>query len=141
MDIVINYWAVLVSGVVSMVIGSIWYGPLFGKKFIKESGMESWSAEKREAMKKSMYMTYLWQFIASLVMFYVLAHMMALSQYFYNYSGIKTGLTTALCVWIGFVVPIQLGEALWGGKMSLFWLGMGNMLVTLLVAGAIIGAW
>lgn len=137
----VNYLAVLVSAVASMVIGSIWYGPLFGKKFIALMGMDKMSPEQQAEMKKGMTMTYVWQFIASLVMFYVLAHVMGLSQSFYNYSPVQTGLTTAFWVWLGFVVPIKLGDALWGGKMALFWLGIGNMLLTLLAAGAIIGAW
>ena len=31
MQISINWWAVLVAGVVYMVVGMVWYGPLFGK--------------------------------------------------------------------------------------------------------------
>jgi hypothetical protein len=46
-----------------------------------------------------------------------------------------------LWTWLGFVVPIKLGDALWGGKMTMFWLGIGNMLLTLLAGAAIIGAW
>ncbi len=36
----INYWAVLVAAVVSMVIGALWYSPvLFGKLWMKYSGL------------------------------------------------------------------------------------------------------
>ncbi len=132
----VNFLAVLVSAIASMVIGSIWYGPLFGKQFMRVSGMDQWSPEKRAEMKKSMGMTYLVQFIASLVTFYILARFMDdLGQ-----MSVSGGLTVALLAWIGFVVPIKLGDALWGGKMPMFWLGIGNMLITLLAAGAIIGA-
>ena len=55
--------------------------------------------------------------------------------------SVAGGLSVAFWVWLGFVVPLKLGDALWGGKMTLFWLGIGNMLLTLLAAGAIIGAW
>ncbi len=137
----INYWAVVVSAIASMVVGSIWYGPLFGKKYMQLMGFNSLSPEQQAEMKKGMAMTYVWQFVASLVMFYVLAHIMGLSQNFYHYSAVQTGLTTAFWTWLGFVVPLKLGDALWGGKMALFWLGVGNMLITLLVGGAIIGAW
>ncbi|HEY4502934.1 MAG TPA: DUF1761 domain-containing protein [Candidatus Paceibacterota bacterium] len=142
MDISINFWAVLVSAVASMVMGSIWYGPLFGKKFMKEKGMDTWSTEKQAEMKKSITMTYIWQFIASLVMFYVLAHFIRLGMVYYpDVSALKAGIHTGLWVWVGFALPLALGEAIWGGKMTLFWINVGNMLVTLLVAGAIIGAW
>jgi hypothetical protein len=137
MDVVINYWAVFASAIASLVIGGIWYGPLFGKKFIHEMGMDSMSPEEQAKMKSKMIPSYIVQFIASLVMFFVFAWYIELS----GHTGILGGITNAFWVWIGFIVPLKLGDAIWGGKMSLFWLGIGNMLVTLLVVGAIIGGW
>ena len=131
----VNVWAVLVSAIASMVIGSIWYGPLFGKKFIEASGMGAWSPEKQAEEKKKMGILYFGQFVASLLMFYVLAWLMgALGA-----SSAMNGIQVAFWVWLGFIVPIKYGEQLWGGKMVLFWIGMSNSLVTLLAAGAIIG--
>ena len=120
-----------------MVVGSIWYGPLFGKKFIHEMGMDAWPAEKRDAMKKKMIPSYIGQFIASLVMFYVLAGLVET----FGHTTLGGGMLTAFIMWIGFAVPIKLGDAIWGGKDLLFWLSIGNLLVTLLVAGAILGGW
>lgn len=34
----INYLAVIAAGVASMVVGSLWYGPLFGRKWVALSG-------------------------------------------------------------------------------------------------------
>lgn len=133
----VNYLAVFAAAVASMVVGSIWYGPLFGKKFMVEIGMDKWTPERQAAEKKKMGMTYALQFVASLVMFYVLA---GLIVGFAQTTALK-GAMTGFIMWLGFVVPVKLGDAIWGGKMSLFWLGAGNMLVTLLVAGAIIGVW
>lgn len=133
----VNYWAVLVSAIASMVIGSIWYGPLFGKLFMREMGMDQWSKEKQDKMKKSMGLSYFAQFIASLVMFYVVSGMVV----GFGKTTVGGGVLTGFIVWIGFVVPIKLGDAIWGGKKTLFWLGIGNMLVTLLAVGAIIGTW
>ncbi len=133
----VNYWAVLVSAIASMIIGSIWYGPLFGKMFMQEMGMDKWSKEKQDAMKKSMGLSYVAQFIASLVMFYFIAGMIE----GFGHTTLTGGMLVGALAWIGFVVPIKLGDAIWGGKKTLFWLGIGNMLVTLLAAGAIIGVW
>ena len=47
----------------------------------------------------------------------------------------------AFTVWLGFVMPLVLGELLWGGSKTMFWLKTGNMFITLMVAGAILGAW
>ena len=132
-----SYLAILASAVASMVIGSIWYGPLFGKAFQQAMGMDEWSPEKQAEEKKKMGKLYAMQLIASLVMFYVLA------MFVDRLGGMSAGggIVVALWAWIGFVVPVQLGSAIWGGSMKLFTISAGNMLVTLLAAGAIIGAW
>ncbi len=133
----VNCWAVLAAAVASMVIGSIWYGPLFGKKFIAASGMDKWAPEKQAAMKKKMWMSYAGQFAASLVMFYVLAGIIV----GFAQIGWAKGAMSGLIMWAGFVLPIKIGDVAWGGNKTLFWLESLNMLVTLLAAGAIIGAW
>src|SRR3989338_2052753 len=136
-DVSVNFLAVLVSAIASMVVGSIWYGPLFGKKFMNAMGMDTWSPEKKESMKKGMMLTYLWQFIASLVMFYVFAWLLGA-------LGAKSpmdGIQAAFWLWLGFIVPTKFGEQLLGGKMGLFWIGISGSLVTMLAAGLIIGAW
>ncbi len=132
----VNFWAVLVSAIVSMVIGSLWYGPFFGKAFIRAKGMDKKSPEEQAAMKKGMMWSYVGQFIASLVMFYIFAWLMSAL----GMMSVMGGIQTAFWVWLGFIVPLKFGEELWGGKMTLFWLGVSHMLLTLLAAGAIIGA-
>ena len=137
MDLQINFWAVLVSAVSAIVIGSVWYGPLFGKKFMALMGFEKLSADEQAAMKKGMAKTYALQFLSSVLMLGVLAWLLpALGA-----ASAVGGMKAAFWVWLGFVMPVQLGQQLWGGKMGLFWLGAGNMLLTLLAAGAILGAW
>lgn len=133
----VNFLAVFASAIASMVVGSLWYGPLFGKKFMEAIGMDSWSPERKEAEKKKMGMTYAVQFVASLVMFYFLSVFMNESD-MVNLAG---GIAVGFWAWLGFVVPVKLGDAIWGGNMTLFWIGVSNMFVTLLVAGAIIGVW
>lgn len=131
-----NYLAIIGSAIASMVIGSVWYGPVFGKKFMRLMGMDQWSPERQAAEKKKMGKLYALQLVASLVMFYVLS--LFIDQT--GSTGISGGVTTALWTWLGFVVPVQLGNAIWGGNMQLFYLAAGNMFLTLLAAGAIIGA-
>jgi hypothetical protein len=138
MEIIVNLWAVLACAIASMVIGSIWYGPLFGKMFTREMGMDQWSPEKQAAMKKKMGIMYFGQFIASLVMFYILGTFIVWSA---PKVDVGFGMGVAFFMWLGFAVPLAFGNAIWGGKFKLFWLSIGNMLITFLVAGAIIGAW
>ncbi len=137
MHTIINYWAVLAAALASMIIGSMWYGPLFGKRFRNEMGMDKLSPEEQTKLKKTMARSYVLQFIGSLVMFFILA--------WYITTGVKPGLAgafgNAFALWIGFVVPLALGNTIWGGKWSLFWMNIGNMFITLMVAGFIIGVW
>ncbi|HEY5220678.1 MAG TPA: DUF1761 domain-containing protein [Candidatus Paceibacterota bacterium] len=133
----INYWAVLASAVASMIVGGLWYGPLFGKTFISAHGWDKRSKEEQNAMKKGMAWNYLWQFIASVVMFSVL-NIMIVST---GSLGIMGAIHIALLLWLGFVVTLAFGNTLWGGKMIFFWLSIGNMFLTLVIAGAIIGGW
>jgi hypothetical protein len=133
----INPLPVLAAAVASMIIGSIWYGPLFGKQFNAIMGFDKMSTQQQAEMKKGMAKMYFTQLVASLVMFYVLAMLM----YRLGEMTVQGGLMVAFWVWLGFVVPTKLGDAIWGGKMSLFWIGIGNMLATLLAVGAILGAW
>jgi len=133
----INYWAVFVCAVASMIVGSVWYGPLFGKFFMREQGLNKLSKEEQEKMKKKMPWSYLEQFVASVVMFTVLDAMIVAT----SAVGVQGGISVSLLLWFGFVVTLAFGNTLCGGKMTLFWLNIGDMFVSLLVAGAIIGAW
>lgn len=132
----VNILAIFFSVIAAIAIGSVWYGPLFGKLFMQEMGMDTWSPEKQRAMKKGMPVSYVLQVLASLAMFYVLA--VAMGRL--GYLTLAGGVMTALVVWAGFIIPVKLGDAIWGGNWKLFWIGIGNMFVTLIVAGAIIGA-
>ena len=135
MNIPLNLWSVVVAAVAGMVVGAIWYGPLFGKKYMSAVGMDSWPQEKRDAMRKSMVKSYVLQFLLSLVTYYVLAMNIV-------WSGLPAwpAMVFAFFIWLGFILPIKLGETLWGGSKTLAWLNIGSQLISLVVAGAIIGA-
>lgn len=137
MGVAINYWSVLVAAVSTMVVGSIWYGPLFGKAYISAMGWDSLSSEKKAEMKKGMGATYFYQFVVSLVAAWVLA-------LFLNKLGVTSSLgavKVAGAAWLGFILPIKIGDVLWGGKKQLLYLGAGNSLVTLVVMALILNFW
>lgn len=133
----LNWLAIVASVVASIVIGSVWYGPLFGKMFMAAMGMNDWTPEKQAKMKKMMPLSYLGQMLASLVMFFFLDGFIV----GFGKTTLTGGMWVAFTVWLGFVLPLTLGNLLWGGKKELFYLMSGNMLLTLLAAGAILGGW
>jgi hypothetical protein len=114
MNIEVNYIAVLLAGIVSMLIGFLWYSPiLFAKPWMKLRGYTQESLKKAQ---KEMGNLYALSFIVSLLTAFVLSHVMTLSQNFYQYPPLMTGLTTAFFMWIGFMFPVQVTSYIFGEK-------------------------
>ena len=78
--ITVNYWAIASGAVLSMVFGAIWYGPLFGKKWMELIGVNSADLEARKKMQKSAGPLYLVQFLMTIFQVLVLAHLIADTQ-------------------------------------------------------------
>ncbi len=136
-EVMINYLAVLISAIATMVIGALWYSPiLFGKIWIELSGVTQKKIE--EAKKKGMSKSYLFTFIGSLITAYVLAH-------FVDYLEATTasgGAQLAFWLWLGFIAPVNLGMVLWEGKpFKLFLLNTLHHLVSLIVIAIILSVW
>jgi hypothetical protein len=138
MMVQVNYLAVLLAAVVSMVIGFVWYSPiLFAKSWMKEMG---YKASEMKGMQKKMGPMYGLSFLASLLIAYVLTHVIAMGEYFFGATGIGMGLQGAFWSWLGFVMPVQLTDVLFGGKSwKLFFMNTGYQLVSLLGMGVVLG--
>mgnify|MGYP001608100183 FL=1 len=67
-----NYWAVLISSVFAIVLGAIWYGPLFGKKWLEVTGMDKVDMARRQEMMKNVWKLYITQFLLCLFQVLVL---------------------------------------------------------------------
>ena len=132
----INHLATIVAAIASIVIGFIWYGPLFGKSWVKAVGLTP--KQMKAGKKKGMAKGFIGMIIVSLVLAYVLS-------VFIDYAQAVTvgaGLLVGLLVWLGFMATIQIGVVLWEQKPpNLFIINTGFSLVELLVMSAIITAW
>ena len=128
----LNYIAIFVAAIFYMVIGYLYYSPLlFGNLYGKLNGA------KMSDMKMKGY-EYPVQFISALIQVYVLAHFLA-------YAGAISwigGMTGGFWAWLGFVATTSISGFLWERRsFPSYLLSNGYMLLVLLVAGAIIGAW
>lgn len=136
-EFAINYWAVLVAAVTSMVVGAVWYSPaVFGRTWMKLSSM---SPEKMEAAKKKgMARSYFIAFIGSLVMAYILAYFLVLGAAF----SVSESMALAFWLWLGFVVILKLGDVLWAGDpVTLFILNIAHYFVAIEVMAIILTVW
>ena len=132
----INYLAVLVATVAAIVLGFVWYGPLFGKTWMNLMDIDK--KKMGEAKKKGMAANYVIMIISTLVMSYILAH-------FVKYLGatdIAGALQTAIWIWLGFIATVQIGIVLWEGKpWKLYFLNTAYWLVNLAVMATILALW
>ncbi len=135
----INYYAVAVCAVLAMVLGWLWYGPLFGKQWMEICGMKGMDEAKRREMQKATMPLYLIQFVLVLFQAWVLAY------YIGGWTEVS-GLSNGLWVWAAFIMPTVAAASMWNGdagkvKWSRFLIQAGYQLLLFIAFGLILGAW
>lgn len=133
----INFWPVLVAAVVAFAIGALWYSPiLFGKEWMTLTKMSD--SDIASAKAKGMWKSYIVHFIATIVSFCVLAFIVASTAV----ASASDGAFLGFFAWLGFIAPIGISELLWERKpFKLILIDTLQVLLGLIVGGAIIGAW
>ena len=125
----INLLAVFVAWIVHIAMGLIWFRPeLFGNTWSTLTGKELKPAPN-------------WiipGFLGHLSMIIVLVVLIKLTQSANGLGGVLVG----LLAWIGFVVPMEIGELVWEKiPFKLFLIRIGNQFFGITVSGFILGAW
>ena len=135
MDVHVNYLAVVLAMVSSMIIGSIWYARgVFGNTWIKLAKIDL----KKD--KGSVFKPIAVTLVVSLITAYVLAHVTYVSNQFFHHSFFQDAVTTAFWLWLGLTAArFVTHDAFEGRPAKLTILNCAHELVTLLVMGLIIG--
>lgn len=125
----INLWAVLVAGIVHTVIGLVWFMPkLFGNSWVELTGKEMKPAGR-------------W-IPAGLIGHQVMAFVLALIINLANVTNVVGGVVVGILVCLGFMATLEIGELIWEKiPFKLFLIRVGNQLVGLASAGAILAIW
>ena len=132
----INFLAVLISAVIYMAIGFVWYSPLgFAKIWMAAVGKTE--AQMKESCKdgwKGMFVYFLGLFLLSTVL-----------AYFIDYAdaGSATeGIGVGAWAWLGFVATTSLGGVIFEKKpFRLYLINNGYALVGMVISGAILASW
>ncbi len=137
MDVQINLLAVFIAGLSSMVVGSIWYLPkVFGGEWSKLTKVDL----KKKVNNSDMAIMLGATFVISLITAYVLAYFSYISYSFFDETFLRSSLTTALLVWLGFnSVRFMTHDMFEGRRKKLTLINISNELVTILVMALIIG--
>ncbi|WP_372948290.1 DUF1761 domain-containing protein [Mariniphaga sp.] len=129
----INYLAVIVAALSSFIVGWIWYGPLFGKTWMKLHGF---TEEELKDSSMSMPVIMVVNYIATALA--ALAIAMFIGPEATAGFGIFAGLMIAI-FWIG---TSRLNDVLYEKKpWGLFFINVGYNTVIYVIMGAILGAW
>jgi hypothetical protein len=87
-----------------MGFGSLWFGPIFGKKYMELAGQSKLSPEEQAQMKKKMMPMYATSIILTIIMLYTLSRFIGESS---------NWLSTVLWILVGFRLTQLAGERLW----------------------------
>lgn len=135
----VNYFAIVVGAVFSMAIGAVWYGPLFGKKWLEIVGATAEDLEARKKMQAAAGPLYVVQFVLTLFQVLVLAHLIA------DTTRVG-GLERSLWIWAAFVIPTLAGAVMWTNeegrrKWARFLIQGGYQLTIFIVFGLLLQFW
>ncbi|QIM17179.1 DUF1761 domain-containing protein [Leucobacter insecticola] len=131
----INYWAVLLATLSTMLVGTVWYTPkVFGKTWMRLA--------KVDPSGKSAVGPILVTVIVSFISAWVLAGASWIAFEFYGGSFLVGTLLTGVILWAGFTASRFIThDAFEGRPAALTIMNIAHELVTVLVMAVIIGVW
>jgi hypothetical protein len=141
--IYLNGWAIAAAALSTIVIGFLWYGPLFGTAWLKEMGVSPDFKPDPALLKRSMCLM-----IAGAIL---TAVALACGIEICRPSTWQTGddaapavyaVSAALFAWVGFYVPMLLGGVAWENRSwKWFRINAGFHFASLLAMGMILAFW
>ena len=130
----INWLAIVVCVVVSMVSGSIWFNPkTFFPVWWKAIGRSENEQPGMQNMGMVWGLTVLSSFVQAVSLALIINVMGSLS--------LSSGAMAGFMLWLGFVATTGLTNKLFSGQLKAWVIEQGNHLVNFLLFGAILGAW
>ena len=141
MPLHVNILAILVAVVANFIIQMVWYTALFAKPWMKEMGYDPNMRPDKKAMFKGMALS----FISSFLFAWVLAFYLAGWKYIpgaTEMTPLVTGINSAISVWVGFFVPVQLSRVVWEKhSWKLFFINSGYHFLATLVVSLVLSCW
>ena len=139
----INYLAVLVGTIAHYMLGALWYSPvLFSRAWI---GAVGWSDEEVKDIKENggQGKGLALQFLGTLVLVFVTAHMVDFIKVVYpDLGALQVGMTSAFWLWLGYIATFGLTSVVFEQhSWKLYSINMGYQFVGLMIASGIVAVW
>ncbi|EDP96671.1 DUF1761 domain-containing protein [Kordia algicida OT-1] len=142
----VNWIALIVAALSTLVIGFLWYGPLFGKAWMKETGITEAQAQKGMPLRFGLSVV-----LAFFAIFFIYVnsvvtggippdelHGIDVSRYHTFGHGVVHGISVALFI----AMPVLVTNALFEQKSFKYMLiNVGYWIVTFAIMGGIVNAW
>ncbi len=130
-----NLLAVLVASIASFLLGFLWYGPLFGKQWMK---LMKFNKKDMKSMKMSPKTSMTIGFLSTCLIAYILSMFVDLM----GSDTILGGAVTGFWIWLGFIATTTLGSVLWENKsLNLYVLNNFYNLINFALMGIILAIW
>jgi hypothetical protein len=136
----LNWLAIALVTLGSWIFGALWFGPIFGKLWMRiHHGEKKFTESENKKLMEGMWKLLVTEFIMTALMIIWLACIIIAIP---EYSGVKN----ALMIWLSFIMPAGVSVVLWGtdAKKIMFLkivLIASNRLIALLAAGYILSIW
>jgi hypothetical protein len=128
-----NYMAIMVSAVAYWMLGALWYGVLFGQRWMALEGITM-----EQAKSTNPALPYAITLALNLLMAFVLAQLCL----WRNANTAARGAAVGVLLWIGIVGPIVFTTYMYEMRSKeLFAINEFYPLVGLCLMGAVLGAW
>ena len=130
----LNYWAIVVTWLINVIIGAVWYSPLgFQKLWSKLSGVDMMKIPKDEADRA-----------IGLVAVSALIQSIALAVIIHSLhiTNATNGLEVGLLLWLGFTAATTIGNTLYSRlSLKFWWLNASFFLVVIAINSVILAVW
>jgi len=128
-----NYAAVVVAAIAYWLLGALWYGVLFGAR---------WMVLENVSMEQAKSMNPVLPYVVSFILNILIAYSLAQICIWRNADTIGRGASVGVLLWIGFIGPITYTTYMYEMRpKELFAINQFYPLAGMVLMGAIIGAW
>jgi hypothetical protein len=136
MNLVTNYWAVLVAALVFWVLGSVWFSVLFKKPW--QSGMAKSGQKIQKPSSSEMQKKFVASFLLNIIQVWGIATLVSGFQIITVQPAICLGLLTGIC----FAGASMACKSLWGNHgLKLTLIDVGYPIVGFIISAIIMALW
>lgn len=134
-ELYINWLAVILAGLTSLVIGSIWYAPaVFGKMWTKLAKVDE------SKLKKNGARPFVAAVLLSFLTAFVIAHVAALTNAFFEVEPLSAALSSAFWLWLGVAVTtVAVHDMFEARPWKLTFITVGHQFFLMIAMGLVIG--